>query len=467
MNDTVSSRAEFARNFTRLIRWAADANRSTLPAPILRRAVLVLADDLAAIVLGCNEPEVGSTIEQFAGTSFASEATVFKRRAARVDRFSAASSNGMAVTWCELDEGFRKAPSHGGAYALPAIMAEAEYRDATLADVANALAIAYEITGRLALAFKYDVMTVHPHAGLATVGAAAGAALIRKVDAEALQAAVTNACAMTFAGPFNHAVDGALVRNAWTAAGAWIGMRSVDWAEAGIAGLAETPFDVFSNVFGASCHAEEILTGLGDDWAIANGYHKMFACCQYAHSAVEANLELVSRLDASRRTLGELAEITVETHKLGMNLVNAEPATTLAAKFSLPHAMAATSVLKTGGFDAFTKATLEHPEIAELRRRVSLKPHPAVQPWPKDRPARVTWLFADGQVWQAECESAKGGADNPYGEDAILGKLDKAMSAEFPAMAPYLKTLINAGETEFRRPWRAAVAQMLKEQENV
>jgi 2-methylcitrate dehydratase PrpD len=467
MNDIGGTRAAFAQNFTRLMQWAADANRRDLPAPVRRRAALVLADDLGAIVLASNEPEVSAAIGQFASIASAPDATVFKRGAKRVDRFSAAASNGMAVTWCELDEGFRKAPSHSGAYALPAIMAEAEFCDATLADVTNALAIAYEITGRLAMAFKYDVMTVHPHAALATVGAAAGAALIRKANAEVLQAAVTSACAMTFAGPFNHAVEGALVRNAWTAAGAWIGMRSVDWAEIGIAGLAQTPFDVFTTIFGANCHPDEITSGLGVEWAISNGYHKMFACCQYAHSAVEANLELVSRLDNAGRTLGEIAEITVETHKLGMNLTSIEPATTLAAKFSLPHAMAATSVMGTGGFDAFTKATLGQADIADLRRRVTLKPHPAVQPWPKDRPARVTWLFRDGQSWQAECESAKGGADNPYGEDAILSKLDRAMGADFPAMAPYLTTLINAGESEFRVSWRAAVAQMLKEANDV
>ncbi|MDQ8727350.1 MmgE/PrpD family protein [Bradyrhizobium sp. LHD-71] len=467
MTAAADIRANFGRNLTRLMHWAADANRGVLPAPVRRRAALVLADDLAAIVLASREPEVSKTIDQFARTSFAPEATVFKRNAARVDRFSAAASNGMAITWCELDEGFRKAPSHGGAYALPAIMAEAEHRDVTLSDLANALAISYEIAGRVSLAFKFDVMTVHPHAALATVGAAAGAALIRKANAEVLQAAVTNACAMTFAGPFNHAVEGALVRNAWTSAGAWIGMRSVDWAEAGISGLAQTPYDVFTTVFGAQCHADALVTDLGEDWAIANGYHKMFACCQYAHSAVEANLELVSRLDGAKLTLGEIAEITVETHKLGMNLTNVEPATTLAAKFSLPHAMAATSVMRTGGFDAFTRATLEQPEIAALRRRVTLKQHPAVQPWPKDRPARVTWLFTNGESWQAECDSAKGGADNPYGEDAIFGKLDKAMAADFPAMAPYLKALISAADADFRTPLRVAVSQMLEQTKNV
>jgi hypothetical protein len=76
-------------------------------------------------------------------------------------------------------------------------------------------------------------------------------------------------------------------------------------------------------------------------------------------------------------------------------------------------------------------------------------------------------LFEDGQSWQAECESAKGGADNPFGEDAILGKFEKAMAADFPAMAPYLKTLIDADEAAFRNSWRSAVAQMLKDTKNV
>src|SRR5438105_1869194 len=117
-------RAKLASNFTRLMRWAAQANRERLPDAVRRRAALVLADDLAAIVLASNELEVSSAMAQFAKASFAPQASIFKKGAAQADRYSAAAANGMAVSWCELDEGFRKAPSHGGAYALPAIMAE-------------------------------------------------------------------------------------------------------------------------------------------------------------------------------------------------------------------------------------------------------------------------------------------------------------------------------------------------------
>lgn len=457
----------FAANFRALMRWAAEVNHGVLPEVVRRRASFVLADDLAAMVLASNEPEVATAIAQFAKSSFAPEATVFKKGAPRVDRFSAAASNGMAVTWCELDEGFRKAPSHGGAYALPAILAEAEYRDVAVSDVLRTLAIAYEITGRLSLAFKFDVMTVHPHAALANVGAAAGAALIRKADAALLEAAITGACAMTFAGPFTHAVDGALVRNAWTSVGAWIGMRSVDWAEAGISGIAETPFDVFSTVFGGRCLPRQVVEGLGQDWAITNGYHKMFACCQYAHSAVEANLALVERFDASARSIDDIAAITVETHKLGLGLTNAAPTTTLAAKFSMPHAMATTTVLKTGGFDGFTRATLDEPQIAALRSRVRLKPYPDVKPWPLDRPARVTWLFKDGETWQAECESARGGADNPFDEATIFGKIDDALGRDFPAMSVRLKALHEAEEQDLGGSWRDELSRMLKDQSDV
>src|SRR5256885_2487954 len=40
--------------------------------------------------------------------------------------YAVAAANGAAATWCELDEGYRLAPAHAGAYILPALLAEAE-----------------------------------------------------------------------------------------------------------------------------------------------------------------------------------------------------------------------------------------------------------------------------------------------------------------------------------------------------
>lgn len=458
----VHERRSSAEAFRALATWAAAAARRPLPEPVRRRAALILADDLGAMVAAAGEAQVAAAREIYARSSCGAEATVFAPGAPRLDRYAAAAANGMAAAWCELDEGFRDAPCHAGAYALPALLAEAEARDASVSAVLSALAAAYEMTARLALAFPFPTMTVHPHAAFATIGATAGAALMRGVDAAVLGDAVSAAASMTFAGPFGHATEGALVRNGWTSAGAWIGMRAADWAEIGIAGLAETPHDVFVSVFGTGSRPEALTDRLGERWAVAGGYHKIFACCQYAHSAIEATLVLRERLAAAGRRAEELAEILVETHPRGLNLTTVEPRTTLAAKFSMPHAVASVALSGTGGQTAFADTTLADPAIARLRRQVRLAPHPAIGEPPHDRPARVTWRFADGEAWTAECASARGGADQPFDEAVILDKLAENTRAGLPHMAPTLARLV-AGDAEAPAGrWRATVATMLR-----
>jgi 2-methylcitrate dehydratase PrpD len=201
-----------------------------LPAVIRKRAALVLIDDVgAAVAASANRRSPPRAISKPPAAA-QTEATIFAPGAPRADRLAAAVANGMAATWAELDEGYRLAPCHAGAYVWPALVAEAEARGARVDETLRALAIAYEITARFARAFPFPQMTVHPHAAFATIGAAAGVALMRRLDGAQLLAAVSGAASMAFAGPYGHAIDGALARNAWTAAGAWIGFRSVDWA---------------------------------------------------------------------------------------------------------------------------------------------------------------------------------------------------------------------------------------------
>jgi 2-methylcitrate dehydratase PrpD len=458
----LAARRSAADAFRALVSWASSAVKQPLPEPVRRRAALILADDLGAMIAGAAEPQVKGAREGLERTASAAEATVFAEGARQLDRYSAATANGIAATWCELDEGFRAAPCHAGAYALPALLAEAEARGASVTQVLATLAVAYEITARIAQAFSFRTMTVHPHAAFATIGAAAGAALMRGSDERILLAAVAGAASMSFAGPYNHAIEGALVRNAWTAAGAWIGLRSADWAEAGIGGLAETPYDVFVGAFGTDCTSDELTNELGQRWAVTGGYHKIFACCQYAHSAIEATLDLHSRLDRAGRQSSDLAEIVVETHPRGLTLTTVEPPTVLAAKFSMPHALAASAILGTGGQRAFVAATLADPEIADLRRRVRLMPHPTVGEWPNDRPARVTWRFTDGETWTATCSSARGGADQPFDEKTLFEKLSETTGDIFPAMARTLAAIVEGERDAVHLPWRTAVTTMLQ-----
>lgn len=453
-------RARTGEGMRRLAEWAASAETRALPDAVRRRAALILLDDLGAMVAGAVEPQVATALAGFTRSAGAAESTVFAPNAPRLDRYSAAAANGMAAAWCELDEGYRAIPCHAGAYLLSALLAEAEAGGATVADVLDALTIAYEVTVRIAHAFPFSPLNVHPHAAFATIGAAAGAAVARRLNAKALLGAVTGAASMSFAGPFNHAPLGALIRNAWTSAGAWIGLRSADWAESGIGGLPETPYDVFATCFGTAALPDQLTDGLGGTWAIARGYHKIFACCQYAHSTVEASLRLHERLRAA--PAGELAEIVVETHPLGLTLTTVEPATVLGAKFSMPHAAAAVARLGTGGQTAFSSAALDDPAIADLRKRVRLTALESVGAPPYDRPARVTWRFRDGTEWSERCDSARGGADQPFDDTTLLAKLAENTGAEFPAMRVCLEAILAADGTALARRWAETVQIMTK-----
>ncbi len=446
------ARAQAANDLRELMRWAAISRDQPLPELVRRRAATILADDIGAMVIGSREPQVARAQAGFQGTTSASrEATVLAAGAPRVDRYSAASANGMSITWCELDEGFRNAACHAGAYTIPALLAEAEARAITVDALLRALAIAYEVTTRVALAYPFRTFYVHPHAVFATIGGAIAAALVRGYDAQTVQDAVTGAASMSFAGPFDTAVEGSLVRNGWTAAGAWVGMRAADWAQAGIAGGLDTPYDVFVGNFRSEFLPQALTKGLGSNWSVMHGYHKMFACCNYAHAAVEATLELRTRLGERKPT--DIAEIVVEAGPGGLALTTVEPSTVLAAKFSMPHVVAATTHLGTGGAAAFTIDTLHDERIAALRRRVRLAPYADVGPPPRDRPARVTWKFADGNELSAVCDNPRGGADQPFDHDALLAKLADNTRDDFPNAPQALAPIIAGERAALDRTW--------------
>jgi 2-methylcitrate dehydratase PrpD len=461
-NTDTTTRSAAAAATRDLVAWVAEVTIEDIAEEIFRRAALVLADNLAATVAAESEPEVQAAQAKLIERSTAPEATVFNRARPRADRYAAAAANGTAATWCELDEGYRVAPAHAGAYILPALLAEAEATGADTAQVLHALVLSYEIVGRCAQAFAFPAMTVHPHAAFGTLGAAAAIGVLRRQDADALLATVSAGASMVFAGPYNHAIDGALVRNLWTGISAWAGLRAADLAPLGLGGIAESLYDVFVGCFGTHAEPALLTAGLGERWAIASGYHKLFACCQYAHSAVEASLALREKLAASGRSAGDIREIAVATHPRGLTLTEVEPPTVLSAKFSMPHALAAVAARGTGGQAAFGRDTLDDPAIARLRRAVRMEAYAPIAPWPKDRPGRVTWRFADGESWSETVENARGGSDQPFSQDELTDKIETLTRVAFPAMPAVLRGLIADPHTMAATPWRDVVTRMIE-----
>jgi len=455
MSAQAADRAAVERGVSRLLEWAATFS-GEIPAPVLRKAATVLGDDLAAVVAAAPEPEVAGVQQQLAAGSGRAEATIFGTRPLRADRVSAALGNGIAASWCELDEGYRLAPCHAGLYTLPAVWAEAEAAGLTVAQTLRAAVLAYEVTARFARCWVFPQMTLHPHPQTAAIGGAISSAVVRGFDPARTQAAVTAASTLITVGGYEHCVEGALVRNVWAAVGAANGMRAADWALCGIGGLARSPYDVFTTLLGQPPAPQHLDTALGEEWAILYGYHKIHACCQSTHSAVEATLDAMSRLPAGKGPR-DVASVLLETHRPTMS--NPHPPTTLASKFSFEHVLATTQVHGNAGADSFSARALVDPEVARLRERVTLKKFEPALPRPHDRPARVTLQLADGTTVQGECLSARGGPDRPFEERVILDKIGHIMAQPYPAFGGAFERMLSLDAAMLGTGWRDFLAE--------
>lgn len=413
------------------------------------RASLVMVDDLAAMVAGIDEPHIQALSNASPRVSSGMEST--QVTGARSGRSWAAMVNATAANWHELDEGYRPATCHGGLYTLPAVMAEVEASGGSLNDVYRALVTGYEVvTGYARLFPAPRPLALHPHASISAIGAAAGVAAVRGKRGPGVQAAVSNAATLGSLGPFSHATEGKLVRNAWAGHGAVSGFHAVELAQSGINGGRDSAVDVLQSILGYQLNVEE-LANPWDRWAIHDGYHKSYACCQYAHSAVEAALELARGPLATTRT-EEISAIEVQTHPLAMPLDDLAPTTVLGAKFSVPHVVAAVLSTNNAEADTFSDKFLLDIRVDRLRKVVRLKNFEGKLAPPHDRPARVTITLFSGQSFTAECASAIGGPDRPMNAEQVLQKADLLVGSRMPRFIDLAQGLVS-GRCDLQQPF--------------
>jgi 2-methylcitrate dehydratase PrpD len=453
----VEGKAEIAAGTRRLVEWAASCcDAAAIPRSVLRRAAGVLADDLAAMIGARDEPEVARFHARVIERAKHHEAIVLRGGQSRVGRFDAAVANAVAADWLELDEGYRPTPCHAGLYVLPALLATAEAENRRGEELLRALALGYEIVTRIARAFRPRALNMQSHGRYAAVGAAAATAVLQRLDAETMLRAVTAAATLTNPSPRSHLVAGALVRNVWPAQGAWSGMMAVEWANCGIGGSPDAFFDVYADVLGGMPEPAALIEDLGKSWALLEGYTKIYACCQHLHSTVEALIELRPTLLAAA-PLDHIEAVEIETHALARPLMNPRPDTTLGAKFSMPHAVAAALAIGSGGAEAFASATLARDDIDALRQRVRVRPYAPELPAPNDRPARATVRLRDGRTLSAECLSARGGADRPLPPETVTDKLIQLAQPAYPAIVDVLAPMRALEPATLGRGWREVV----------
>ena len=406
----------------RLAAFVAATRFDALPAATVAAAKLVLLDTLGAIVAGSALRENDELARLAAARSPHGAATLLGHRA-KADPFWAAQTNATAGVALEVDEGSRLGGGHPAIHVVPGALAVAEERGLDGRKLLESLVAGYEIGSRIGGATTVRA-NVHSHGTWGTISTAVAVAKLAGAHAETIREVINLAASMSPANTWTPALDGATIRNLYPGRSGFQGMLAVELQRCGFTGLGDAPSDVYGTILADAFDPTSAVSGLDalarTLYRIEQNYFKLHACCRFNHFALDAvtDLRRVHRLASD-----DVLKVEVVTIPFAIRMSEPAPTNPLAARFSIPWAVAAALVLGRTDPVAFDSATLADARIRDLARRVEIGTDPAMSPRRADAPtARVRIVLRDGRTLEETTTVVRGDALSPAPRDEITGK---------------------------------------------
>ena len=294
----------------------------------------------------------------------------------RVERLPAAAAaliNGAASHALDFDDVNLAMPGHPSVAILPALLALAEERGSSGADVLTAFVAGYELQcrlGRIVAPGHYDVLGFHATATIGSFGAAAACAHLLRLDkntfATALGIAGTQASGLK-------SMFGTMCKPLHAGKAAYHGLTAAKLAMRGFT----SRLDViecqqgFASTHSPDFHPERALEVPAHGWYIRSNLFKYHAACYMVHSSIEASRALREQHGV---TPDRVERIRVQLEESCDRICNiAVPRTGLEAKFSLRLATAmGVAGIDTGRLSTYSVAVAQDPALVRLRDKIDL-----------------------------------------------------------------------------------------------
>jgi len=344
-------------------------------------------------------------------------------RPERLDILNAALVNGISAHVFDFDDTHARA-IHPSAPVLPALLALAEWRKITGAELVHAFVLGVEAEERIGL----SVFPEHYEAGwhitgtAGVFGAAAAAGKVLGLDEQkmawALGIAATQSSGL-------QEMFGSMCKSLHPGRAAQGGLTAALLAANGFTSsehAIEAPRG-FAHVLSKKFDPKVITEGLGERFELMSNMYKPYACGLVVHAAIDGCIELSRENSLTPDTI-EAIELTVSplvTRLTG----NANPQTGLEGKFSVYHAVCAAIVHGAAGEAQFSDACVLDPRVVALRKRVTLREDAAIG----RTEARVSIRARDGRTFARHVEHALGTLARPM-SDADLEAKFKALAQE-------------------------------------
>jgi len=329
-------------------------------------------DYIACGVAGASDELSGILFAELQEQGGRASATIFGH-AERLPAAAAALINGAASHALDFDDVNLAMPGHPSVAILPALLALAEERGSSGADVLTAFVAGYELqcrVGRVVAPGHYDGLGFHATATIGSFGAAAACAHLLRLGQEtfvtALGIAGTQAAGLK-------SMFGTMCKPLHAGKAAYHGLMA---ARLAMRGFTSRPDVIECQQGFASTHSPDFHPGRAAEipergWYIRSNLFKYHAACYMVHSSIESARTLREKFGV---TPDRIEQVSVRLDASCDRICNIPaPRTGLEAKFSLRLATAmGLAGYDTGRLSTYSEAVAADPELVRLRDKVSL-----------------------------------------------------------------------------------------------
>ncbi|HUG36895.1 MAG TPA: MmgE/PrpD family protein [Candidatus Limnocylindrales bacterium] len=370
-----------------LARFVADTTFADLPRGLVENCKLTVLDALGAGFVGAVQPWAQRIVSVVRAQGGAPEASVIHQDW-RTDAARAALANGVLIGAFECEP---LTGSHAAGTVLPAALAVAQRERLGGAAFLTAMALGFEVSGRLAHAATglETARGFHNPSAHGPFGAAAAVAKLYALDADRITSALGIAGSSS-AGLLEFAWAGGDTKRLHLGRASQLGLESALLARAGVNGPATVleGRSGYFNAFSTAPAKATLVQGLGTRWEIEPPWVKSYAT-HVTHQAVVAAIQEFKReqpLDPRAITkvvISGAPRIMEERH------TTREPQDVLGGQYSLPFTTAVALTRDMANPLVYNDEAVQDPLVRDLARRIELVPvdgarHEAPGVWPSE-----------------------------------------------------------------------------------
>jgi 2-methylcitrate dehydratase PrpD len=420
---------------TRLLaKFASRLNFNELPQGVIEQAKTCILDVLGSTFLGSTLPW-GEIMMRYVESTGGRPESMVIGSGTKGEAGNAALANGTMAHGFEIDDVLICALHHPGVVIVPAALAMAERENSSGREFIEAVVAGYEVMNRVGKAVGTESHVMRgffPTSTNGPFGAAAAAGKLLRLTEEQMTDALGIAGSQS-GGLFEGIKEGMMTKRLGAGRAAQSGVMAAELAKLGFTGSRTVLEGEWGYLKAFSDKADPALLTekLGDSYNIMETTFKPYPCCKALHAAIDGMLDLNRQHAFDPEQVTEVViggyEKLVRMHDIY------EPATSMAAQFSIPYVVSIALLKGNPGVEVFEEKSIRDAKVLEFARKVKLVVDPDVTPYfPANEPSRVTVKLKNGSSYSKTVICSKGTPDNPMSPKELEEKFTCFASRVIP-----------------------------------